>query len=200
MSRGIPGTPYRPVTRSRNRDEIWALGFRNPWRFSFDPATGDLWLGDVGWGKNEEVNIVEPGGNYGWPHREGPAAGPVGCTSPCDPGAFTDPVASYCQRAAAGCETEDCAVVAGFVYHGDDMPELEGWYIFADWCSGFIRALDPENPTELVVLFDATTIESGQWHWISSLGLLADGEIAVVVRDNYAGTANTRVFRLTHGP
>jgi glucose/arabinose dehydrogenase len=177
------------------RDEIWACGFRNPWRFSFDPATGDMWLGDVGWAKNEEINIIEKGANYGWPYREGSAASDaVACNTPCDIDDFTDPVAYYCQRAA--CATDDCVIVAGFVYHGEDMPELEGWYIFADWCSGIIRALDPANPSAFRVLYDAVA----PWTWLSSLGLLPDGEIAVVMRDDYDGSANTRVFRLGHAP
>jgi glucose/arabinose dehydrogenase len=192
-----PGNPFSDGAGPM-KDEIWAYGFRNPHRMNFDPETGDLWLGDVGYAKQEEVDRVEAGNNYGWPHREGLVAGTVPCNSPCDPAQLVDPVIVYCQRYSCP-PSGDCAVVGGYVYHGDAMPELEGWYVFGDWCSGDIRVFDPANPAgTLRVLVRSSEVVGAPWTWLPSLGLLPDGEIAVVMRNDYDGSADTRVFRLEH--
>jgi glucose/arabinose dehydrogenase len=187
-----------------NKDEIYAMGFRNPHRLSFDSETGDLWLGDVGYTKREEVNLVEAGKNYGWPWHEGTLRGPWNCEEdnpePCDPADYTPPFFEYCQRISCP-PSGDCAVVGGYVYHGAEMPELQGWYIFADWCAGDIRAFDPAGPAgTLKTLVQASDPEvlGPPWTWLPSLGLLADGEIAVVMRDTHQTNATTRVFRLEH--
>ena len=110
------------------------LGFRNPWRWNFDQPTGDLWLGDVGQGKWEEVNIVELGGNYGWRCREG--ANDFN-TSGCGQG-LIDPVVDY-PRSIGN------SVTGGFVYRGSQIPDLVGTYVFADYGLGRVLALQPDG-------------------------------------------------------
>jgi glucose/arabinose dehydrogenase len=110
------------------RTEFYAVGLRNPWRFSFDPVTDLLWLADVGQNAREEVDIIYKGGNYGWAYREGLIAGPK---SP--PPGFTsiDPIQDYPR-------TEGFSVTGGVVYRGSRIPTLYGAYIFADYGSGRI--------------------------------------------------------------
>ncbi|MGH2636382.1 MAG: PQQ-dependent sugar dehydrogenase [Actinomycetota bacterium] len=128
---GIPSdNPF--VGRDDARPEIWASGLRNPWRYSFDRETGDLWIGDVGQNAWEEVD-VEPAGsdgglNYGWDLFEGshPFEG-------SDPDGLVGPVYEY--PTGGG-----CAVTGGFVYRGDDIPDLVGAYVFGDYCGGGLEA------------------------------------------------------------
>ncbi|MEZ4736795.1 MAG: PQQ-dependent sugar dehydrogenase [Caldilineaceae bacterium] len=115
------------------RDEIWAIGLRNPWRYSFDRRTGDLWIGDVGQSQYEEIDYVaaqqvrQGGLNFGWPLLEGDncRAG-EGCTA----AGVTPPVIAYAQ---AG---NGCSVTGGYVYRGQAFPALNGVYLYADFCSG----------------------------------------------------------------
>jgi glucose/arabinose dehydrogenase len=112
--------------------EIWHYGLRNPWRFSFDADTGDLWIGDVGQSSREEIDRVDPGVgglNFGWRIREGTQ--PFNGT---DPGGLTDPVFEYTH-------SEGCSVTGGLVYRGGSVTALEGAYLFADFCAGEIRGL-----------------------------------------------------------
>ena len=116
---------------------IWDKGLRNPWRFSFDIATGDLWIGDVGQALHEEID-AEPAGqggkNYGWNIMEGAA-----CFQPptgCDKTGLTMPVATYDHG------SDNCTVIGGYVYHGAALPALAGKYIYADYCSGNVWVLD----------------------------------------------------------
>lgn len=119
------------------RDEIWALGLRNPWGFAFDSETGSFFIPDVGNFDREEVNYqaAESGGgeNYGWRNMEGSR-----CVHflplPCDPGGMTGPVAEYNHL-------NGCAVVGGIVYRGDRIPQLHGDFIFADFCRGYVWRL-----------------------------------------------------------
>jgi glucose/arabinose dehydrogenase len=127
----------QPVDPAKVRTEFWAVGLRNPWRMSFDSATGKLWCSDVGQGLFEEVDIIVRGGNYGWNVREGfhsfskgPAA-PVGVT-------FNDPVWEYPH-------TQGLSITGGLVYHGRSQPELEGKYLFADYSFAKIWALTPDG-------------------------------------------------------
>ena len=103
--------------------EIYAWGFRNPWRWSFDAATGELWVGDVGQGDWEEVDMVELGGNYGWRCREG--AHEHDTSGVCPPN-LIDPVIEYEN------DEEGISVTGGYVYRGSDIPELVGRYVFGD--------------------------------------------------------------------
>lgn len=123
-------------------DEIWAYGLRNPWRFSFDRSTGDLWIGDVGQQDYEEINFQpasSPGGeNYGWDCLEGTQN--YEFDSSCTGISFTDPVEEYSH-------TLGCSVTGGFVYRGGLYSGIQGIYIYADYCSGQIWGLqlDGEN-------------------------------------------------------
>jgi glucose/arabinose dehydrogenase len=116
--------------------EVWALGLRNPWRFAFDPATGDLYVADVGQGAYEEVDFqpapLAAGANYGWPCREGlhRYRSAAGCG-----GALADPVAEYLHA------NGDCAVVGGRVYRGPEYPRMVGVYIYGDYCTGALWGL-----------------------------------------------------------
>jgi glucose/arabinose dehydrogenase len=132
------GRPYRVpsgnpfVGRGGARPEIWAYGLRNPWRFSFDPATGDLWIGDVGQNAWEEVDH-EParsgGRNYGWNRREGRHA-----FEGERPAGAVDPVIEYGREGGA------CTVIGGSVYWGRRIPGLRGAYLYGDYCAGWVRA------------------------------------------------------------
>ncbi|NWF71610.1 MAG: PQQ-dependent sugar dehydrogenase [Nitrospirae bacterium] len=129
------------------QSEVWSLGLRNPWRFSFDRTTDDLYIGDVGQGAREEIN-VSPGPfagravNYGWRLMEG-----FLCFNPssnCNPGNLTLPVLDYPHDDGA------CAVTGGYVYRGSAMPALQGTYFYGDFCAGFVRSFRYQNgqPTE----------------------------------------------------
>lgn len=115
------------------RPEIWAYGLRNPWRFSFDPLTGVLYAGDVGQYDREEIDIIEPGKNYGWNIMEGTICTP-GVNPKCNKTALAPPLIDYGRN-------EGITVIGGFVYRGQDIPALCGAYIYADWGSGKIWAL-----------------------------------------------------------
>lgn len=122
-------------------DEIWALGFRNPWRITFDRETGDLYIGDVGNFRQEEVNFQEagdPGGqNYGWRCYEGNLPFITGGCGPMSN--YTFPVHAYDQDPG-------CAVTGGYVYRGSQFPFLTGYYVFADLCSGELWTLHRSGP------------------------------------------------------
>jgi len=133
LAYGIPkDNPF--VNRQEIRDEIWASGFRNPWGMSFDTATGNLWSGDVGQDRWEEVNLVRAGANYGWSEREGPKRFATREKSPEENGPFTEPFYSYPH-------SEGISITGGFVYRGRRLPSLSGCYLFADWGVGKIWAL-----------------------------------------------------------
>src|SRR5262249_32930305 len=105
--------------------EIWAFGFRNPWRMAFDSSTGALWVGDVGQDAVEEIDVVRRGSNYGWNRFEGNSC----YRSPCPAAGMVAPVATYTH-------SEGCSVSGGVVYRGRNVPKLVGWYLYADFCSG----------------------------------------------------------------
>ncbi len=126
------------VGRAGALPEIWAYGLRNPWRFSFDAANGDLWIGDVGQGTWEEVDY-EPamsggGRNYGWDWREGRHG-----FSGAAPAGLVDPVLEYHHDGGA------CSVTGGYVYRGRRAPGLRGAYVYGDYCAGWIRAVRLRN-------------------------------------------------------
>jgi glucose/arabinose dehydrogenase len=115
-------------------EELWAWGLRNPWRFSFDPEDGLLYIADVGQSRWEEINVASDdaaGLNYGWAIMEGPEC--FGASS-CDQGGLEEPVLVY--RTGV----DGCAVVGGYVYRGSEMPSLRGTYFYSDHCSGWLRS------------------------------------------------------------
>lgn len=117
--------------------EIWAMGLRNPWRYSFDRATGDLWIGDVGQNAYEEIDHVAAGSagglNFGWPLTEGLHCFPESAS--CDAAPFVKPVAEYGRSGG-------CSVTGGYVYRGTASPSLHGLYFFGDFCTGKVWSLD----------------------------------------------------------
>ncbi len=115
------------------RQEIWAYGLRNPWRFNFDRETGALWAGDVGQNRYEEVDLILPGGNYGWNTMEG-----FHCfrADSCNQEGLALPIVEYSNP------DQGCSVTGGYVYRGSRLPSIQGAYIYGDYCSGTIWALD----------------------------------------------------------
>jgi glucose/arabinose dehydrogenase len=134
-----PENPF--VGMEGARPEVWAYGFRNPWRFSFDRSTGDLWIGDVGQNAWEEIDFQPArsrgGENYGWSIMEGNH-----CFRPstnCDPSGLVLPVAEYDHS------NRRCAVIGGYVYRGRSFPALVGAYVYGDECSGELWSLRRDN-------------------------------------------------------
>lgn len=161
-----------------NCPEIYAWGFRNPWRFSFDQQTGELWVGDVGQDAWEEVNRVERGMNYGWDEREG-----AHCFEPANNCSLmnVDPIAEYAHNLGN-------SVTGGYVYRGSTLPDLQGEYVFGDFGTGRIWAVPFDAvqgtvPRELV----DTVLR------ISSFGQTPDGEVYVV-------DFNGRIYQIVAPP
>jgi len=149
------GTPYsipdgNPYATTDGNDEIWAIGLRNPWKFSFNRTTGDLWIADVGQGQREEINHVlstTAGINYGWKCYEGFNEYAMSdCTGISG---FTAPVADYINGS-----TPRCSITGGYVYTGTLFPNLQGKYLFADYCSNEIGILDSSNTITWTEPFD----------------------------------------------
>jgi glucose/arabinose dehydrogenase len=152
------------------KGEIYALGFRNPWKFSFDRETGELYLSDVGNYDWEEINLVQKGGNYGWPYKEGPVCFffPLPQDLPkeeryADPdcegrGRYREPLHAY------GHVSFDPgggnAVTGGYVYRGEQFPGMQGFYFFADWTNGRVWALEPTARNTLELLDTGDQISS----------------------------------------
>ena len=126
---------------SGNCPEIYAYGFRNPWRWSFDRSSGELWVGDVGQGDWEEVDRVQRGGNYGWRCREGAHDYNTSGTPACSAATLIDPVAEYDHTLGA-------SITGGYVYRGSQNTPLVGRYVFGDFGSGRIFAWIAENATQ----------------------------------------------------
>jgi len=166
------GNPYKS---GGGKPEIFAIGLRNPWRWSFDRATGDLWAGDVGQNIYEEVDLIKLGGNYGWKTREG-----FHCynAATCDTAGFIDPVVEYKH------ENGNVSITGGYVYRGKNMPEFVGTYFYADYNSGRIWSIvyDEKGKASSKLM-----VETG--FNISSFGEDANGELYVL---NY----NKRPMRL----
>ena len=163
-----PDNPFR-AAGDGSRPEIWAYGLRNPWRFSFDLETGDLWVADVGQNQYEEVDLIEPGGNYGWNVMEGNS-----CFSPstgCSTEGLVRPVVQYGRE-------DGCSITGGYVYWGSRLPSLRGAYVYGDFCSGRIWALryDGTVVSEHLELIDSELR-------ISSFGLDESGELYILSFD-----------------
>ena len=166
-----------PFANGGGAPEIWAIGMRNPWRMSFDRAWHDLYIGDVGGGSWEEIDRQPPdaagGLNYGWPIMEGRHCLAGSCTMT----GYVLPIAEYGHDLG-------CSVIGGYVYRGEVHPELQGVYVFGDWCSGRIFTLDVDGDTIAV----RNVLESGLQ--VSSFGEDEAGEVYVV---DYAGGGLYRV-------
>jgi glucose/arabinose dehydrogenase len=183
---GIPAdNPFRGA--GDPPDEIWATGVRNPWRFTFDRQTGDLWIGDVGQAQREEIDFHPAGSaggqNYGWKVMEGtrcsrrdacPDSVPV-----CDSAAYTDPVLEYDHETG-------CSVTGGYVYRGASLPQLRGTYFFGDFCTGQIWAAARQGDGFVVRRLAETTGS------LTSFGEDQAGELYIV-------TLTGRLFRLEGG-
>jgi glucose/arabinose dehydrogenase len=156
--------------------QVFATGLRNPWRFTFDRQSGAMWAGDVGQEDWEEVDRIVAGGNYGWNIMEG-----LACYKPssgCSTSGLQMPRAVYSH-------SEGCSVTGGYVYRGPSMPELNGWYVYGDFCSGKIWAVNTVGGAPPVLLADTGLP-------IASFGELPDGELLVLTFAN-------AVYRLARG-
>jgi glucose/arabinose dehydrogenase len=161
---GIPAdNPF--VGNPDARDEIWASGVRNPWRFSFDSQTGDIWIADVGQNSLEEINhelSTSAGLNYGWRCYE--ANAPYNTTGCVDPSEMTFPVAQYSHSGG------NCSITGGYVYRGTVYSDIQGLFLFADLCSGMIGTVDQNGD-----MIDHGNF-SGTW---TSFGEDVDGELYI---------------------
>ncbi|WMJ73934.1 PQQ-dependent sugar dehydrogenase [Cytophagaceae bacterium ABcell3] len=164
------GDPYaipedNPFVGEENvREEIFAYGLRNPWKITQDRQTGEIWIADVGQDHLEVINRLEKGGNYGWPVMEGTMCFPPG--TECEPLGI-EPLYEY------SIQDDNCSIIGGYVYRGTEMEDLQGNYIFADYCSGNIWALqedEDEVTSELLHTVD---------YMISTFGEDEDGNLYV---------------------
>jgi glucose/arabinose dehydrogenase len=158
-----------PFAAGGGRPEIWLKGLRNPWRFSFDRATGDLWIGDVGGSRIEEIDLLPApsrgrGGNLGWAQLEGSlrlkGAAPPGAIAPF-----------YEYERSGG----NCSVTGGYVYRGRAVPALAGTYVFGDYCLGELRLLRPGSPPQHA---NTGAVVAGKQ--LASFGEGPDGELYVL--------------------
>jgi len=162
------------------RPEVWAYGLRNPWRFSFDRDTRDLYIADVGQNRIEEVNAVSGAGagrNYGWNVMEGTTCF---AEDECDRDGLTLPVTEFDHG-------DGCSVTGGYVYRGDAIPELRGTYLYSDYCSGFVRGFRFANGRATGERrFSELEPED---HAVSSFGEDVEGELYIL-------TAGGGVFKI----
>ncbi len=165
------------------REELWAWGFRNPWRMSFDKETGKLWTGDVGQNAWEEIDIVEKGGNYGWNYKEGTHKFK---DHNSETTIFIDPVYEYNRRLGG-------SITGGYVYRGSDIPSLVGSYLYSDYLSKRVWALIPQEdegePIATERLAKKTPVA------ISSFGETPNGEILACGFSNPYATKG-KIYRL----
>jgi glucose/arabinose dehydrogenase len=200
---GIPSD--NPFVNKQGADEIYAYGFRNPYRMSFDQKTGKLYAGDVGQNDIEEVDVVVKGGNYGWPIKEGtflfdtgnarPAPnvgkGFVFQRSPGQPAGLIDPIAEYDHVDGAGLPEIRVSVIGGFVYRGDNIKRLRGKYVFGDYsaeigeaANGNLYTLGKNNRVEEIQVAGRTSLGLAVLGWASD----HDGELYLLA--NGTGTLN----------
>lgn len=171
-----PGKQYaipadNPFASGGGFPEIWAYGLRNPWRFSFDRTTGQLFAGDVGQNSFEEVDLIVRGGNFGWNIMEGDHCYPPG--SACSAAGLILPITEYAHDASGG-----TSVIGGFVYRGALISALVGHYIFGDLSSGHIWGLSPAAFQRTLLLTHNLTV--------SAFGQDATGELYLVDYGNGA--------------
>jgi len=170
------------VGRNDARPEIWSYGLRNPWRFSFDPATGDLYLADVGQDQWEEVDVAPAaqgagrGANFGWNVMEGRHC--FGGAA-CDSSLYTLPVLEYSH-------SEGCSITGGYVYRGAAIPDLQGHYFYSDFCQGWVRSFRLQDGQAADQLQWPTLAPGGA---VTSFGVDAAGEL-------YIMNSGGQVFRI----
>jgi glucose/arabinose dehydrogenase len=180
---GIPkDNPFVEKRDSEFRPETWAYGLRNPWRFSFDRQTGELWAGDVGQDKFEEVDLVVKGGNYGWSDREGFHQfkdRPLGKD-------WIDPVIEYAHTPALAKESKfpdhsvGLSITGGYVYRGKKLPNLVGTYLYADYVTGTVWGLRHEGGK---LTSHGALVKGNPARPIASFGQDGDGEIYALAFD-----------------
>jgi hypothetical protein len=183
------GEPYlipaaNPYAKGGGRAEIWAIGLRNPWRFSFDRFSGLLYIADVGGDRFEEVNVVPmsiAGVNYGWNVMEGAQCSR---SSGCDQTGMQKPALSYATH-----ENSTCAIIGGSVYRGQKIPEIKGQYFYSDYCNSWLRSFG---------FADGKVTDQHEWPIgklgsITSFGEDAQGEL-------YICTSSGRVYRIIKSP
>jgi glucose/arabinose dehydrogenase len=170
---GVGGAPYsvppdNPFVNRPGRDEIWVYGLRNPWRFSFDRVTGDLWIADVGQNHVEEIDRLAPGtaagANLGWNVFEG--------NRRFRDGAVPNHVRPVYELDHAG---GNCSITGGYVYRGSRIPKLVGWYVFTDYCNGRLRAIHVESTGRVRAIDLGASAER-----VSSFGEGNNGELYVL--------------------
>ena len=171
-----------PYAQGGGLPEIWASGLRNPWRFSFDRGTRDLYIADVGQNRVEEINVTpfgEPGVNYGWATMEGTECFEA---SSCDMDGLTLPVHEYSHE-------DGCSVTGGYVYRGPSIPGVVGHYFYSDFCAGWIRSFryDGQQATDHME-WDLPDVGN-----VTSFGEDAAGEIYVL-------TSGGAVYRIDPAP
>ena len=184
----VGGDPYaipadNPfVNDATARGEIWAYGLRSPWQFSFDADNGDMWIGDVGAATIEEVDHTPgdaAGVNYGWPYMEG-----TRLNRGEEPANHHPPVYEYEHGSGGGA----CSVTGGFVYRGAAIPELQNHFVFADYCTGAIQAVN--GATNEVVDLGLTA------GFVTTFGQTADKEIYVFDMGPFGDPAPDAIYRL----
>lgn len=172
------GNPFVDGTGG-NADEIWSLGLRNPWKFSFDKQNGDMWIADVGQNAYEEINLEPSGGaggiNYGWRCYEGNHAYNIANCLPI--ASYTFPIYEYAH-------SEGCSITGGYVYRGNSFPLLQGRYLYADFCNGKIWSLkkDGANWVNELLFQDAAAR-------FSTFGENKDGEL-------FIGDINGKLYQI----
>lgn len=183
LNYGFPAT--NPYITEAGKEEIWARGLRNPWRFSFNRLNGDLWIGDVGQNAIEEINKVanpfpNTGLNFGWKCYEGSATyNTSGCPALST---MTQPVAEYTHTATGG-----CSITGGYFYTGTTYPNFQNKYFFADFCTAQIGTLNSTN-----------TITWGQsiTGYINTFGEDSNGELYVAVANDYAIVTPSIIYKV----